>query len=905
MAGRCIAADPYAVLRYGDAETLSLEAARELLDGLKKLSKEDPYFRSEDWGRHRVSGLMRPELKEEIVGIISTSEQHVQLRTLLLEAMAGAVLASELVEVLDEIMVDPDRCYDERAAAADAIRSANEHDDWEAIVIRLLKLGDEDSARLACEFIDDVGAGAVSISTSVETVFAHLGLSVSRFPQSDEESIWNMRRSLFSDLDGNQLCILLDEIADGVQVLTHVADDAARAEVANLVVRLTAIVLEAEQAIEPKRIWAWIGWFDREMVQGDEARERLAEIFRRSRALRTALLEHVLLTPCAKSAFSAGHRLIGTGLDLYPTDEDVAGLLKALRARAGDGAIDPEMWRGLLYLDRNRDGISAVVHDAAREAAREDSELFAVLADVEKVVEAPWEKEEAERKARAEEERRELFDSRCAALAERMDDIVAGDFRVLVESAAVYMGRVGRFDRDGLPQLRLREFLGVALCDQVLGAFVTVLSRDDLPSAAEIVKARCEKKWWPAELPMICELAEMIRRNVPVDKVDGETLSAVYMAWQRNPVSRLAEIVDMDAALEAVLFKNEADKESHFRASIEPQLACNIEHTAELSRLVNEPRFGELAGRLCIEWLEAFPALSARTQRELLVCALRDGSRDAVKALLGKCGTSVESEDETRRLWLSANFMIDFDKCSGALYAAAARDPELLWTLRDRVGLKRKERGARLSLPQQVFIAKAFGKSWSEVGWPADGTIGSKNPSDASDIIRRIVIMIGGDPSPDATEELKRLIEEGHAPSYVNTMRHVLALQLRVRRDREYTTASVSQLEAIVADGPPETVDDMRAYFVDLIEVLQEQMHGSNTDMWQTFWSEERPRDELYCRESAHRSFSRAVAAVDSVRAGDADARAKASGYFRNPQCNRTSRRDQGPVACRCLGCGL
>ena len=72
LAGRCIAADPYAVLRYGDADTLSLEQALALLTALSKLSEDDPYFRSEDWGQHPASGLMRAELMDEILAIIST-----------------------------------------------------------------------------------------------------------------------------------------------------------------------------------------------------------------------------------------------------------------------------------------------------------------------------------------------------------------------------------------------------------------------------------------------------------------------------------------------------------------------------------------------------------------------------------------------------------------------------------------------------------------------------------------------------------------------------------------------------------------------------------------------------------------------------------------------------------------
>ena len=848
LAGRCIAADPYAVLRYGDAETLSLDEARALLDALQELSEEDPYFRSEDWGRHRVSGLMRPELKRNIVGIIGTPGKHVQLRTLLLEAMAGTALATELTESLDEIMFDPDRHHGERAAAAEAMHSTSDREGWEAIVGRLLKLGDAASARLACELIDDVGARAVSIPTCVEAVFAHLGLSVSRLPQTDEETLRSLRSSLFSDLDAGQLSLLLDEIADSVRMLTRVSERAAKSELARLVRRIAADVLEAEPAIEAQRVWRWIGWLGRGMRRGDGGRERLAGVFRTNGPLRAALLEHVLLASTAKNWFAVGHELIGLGLDLYPTEEDLVGLLRTLRARAGDGQIDPDAWRGLLNLGRTGDGIPVAVRDAAREAAGEDPELLAVLADAEEVVEAPWQKEEAEREARAEEERNERFESHRAMLIERLDDVAAGDYPVLVQSARVYMGDYIDFDEEAAPASRLREFLGDELCDRVLDGFVAVLGRDDLPGSAEIVNVRFDGKWWLAELPMICGIAETIRRGMPLAQVDRETLKAAYMAWQRSPSSCLAETVDMDGAMEAVLFETEADKEAHFRASIEPQLARNTEHPVELHRLVNEPRFVDVSGLLCIEWLEAFPILPPRTQRDLLVCALKNGSREAVKGMLARRKRSDDSDDETRRLWLSADFLLDFENCRGALHAAAAEDPALLWALRDRVAPERGERAAHLALSQQVFFVEAFGMRWGEVEWPRGLVMGSENAWDASELIRNTIYAIGQDPSPDATEVLVRLIEEDHAPSHGNTLRHALALQRKARRDREYTAPTVGQLEAVISDRLPETIDDMRAFFGDRMEALRERMQGSNTDMWQAYWSEEGPRDEPYCR---------------------------------------------------------
>ena len=849
LARPCIAADPYAVLRYGDAETLDLEEAWALLDALTRLSEADPYFRSEDWGRHRAPGLMRSELKQEIVGIIRGPGNHMQLRTLLLEAVVGTELAAELVEDLEEIMLDPGRSYEEREAATDAIRLAIEGGDWEAIVTRLLKSGDEDSARLACELVDDVGAPSVSVSTCVEAVFAHLGLSVSRYPRKDEEAIWNVRSSLFDGLETEQLCVLLDGIGDYARMLSVVPDQGERAMLAIPVVRKAADVLEARAGIDPERVWTWIGWLESGMVGSGEGRDRLAAVFHTNRRLRAAILEHVLLTSCAGNAFAAGHRLIGMGLNLHPGEEDFAGLFRALKARAGDGRMDPDVWQSLLYLSQSTDGVPSVVREAAEKEAAEDPELLAVLEDVDKIVQAPWQVEKAEQKAIAAEEGRVHLEARRAALAERVNDVAAGAFRALEEPASVYIGKLGGFDRDGSPEERIREFLGDTLGEQVLSGFIAVLGRNDLPSLSQIADAHCENKRLPAELPMICGVAEMLRRGLPIHEVDRKILAAVYMASRRAPVSRLAETVGVNAALEAVLFGNEADWEAHFRASIEPQLALNIEDPAELYRLVNEPQFANLGGRLSVEWLMAHPGLSPRTQRTLLDCALKNASGDCVKTLLAeRRARDACDNNETRRLWLSADFLIDFDNCRDALLAAAAEDKNLLWALKDRIGPERQEAGTRLSLPQLTFIVEAFGIGWEELDWPEGTVVGSKHPWDANKFIKRAIILIGKVPSAAASEALNRLIEENHAPTYVNTMRHVLAMQRRARRDHDYVAPTFDRLHAVVADGLPESVDDMRRYLADRIDAVQQRMQGSNTDMWQAYWSDEGPRDENYCR---------------------------------------------------------
>lgn len=849
LAARCIAADPYAVLRYGEADTLGLEQARALLTALEKLSEEDPYFRSEDWGQHSASGLMRAELKDEILSIISTPHRHTQLTMLLIGAMVGTGLAKELASALDTMMFDQDRYFGERSDAANAMRATGIVGDWEAVIHRLLAMGDADSWRLAFEVLNDIGAHTVSIQTSVETVLAHLGLTVSQVPKSDESRIGlaHIRDSLFGELDTVQLETLLDSIAAHARPLMSSANHWVKAQVVDLVIHLTVQVLEADPKVAPERVWTWIEWLSGDQGYNDTKKKRLIEIFRNEHALRSGLLEHVLLTPCETNTWMAGHRLGETQLGLYPTNEDLVGVLKALRVRSGDGAMSADMWRDVLHLSRSREGIPDIVHDTATESANGDPELLAILSEMAEVVVPEWEIEQAERKAKAEAERQAVYQSHRDAHTQRAHEVAAGNFHDLDLPADVYLGRLSEFDRSVSPVARLRELLGDKLAEQALAGFIAVLSRSDLPSAAEVAEIRCEGQQWLVEKSMICGVAEMIRRDDPIDTIDHATLTAVLMAWERAPESNSDHQINIGSALEAVLFTSEQDTEAYFRASLEPQLACGKTHLDELYRLTHDTRWSSLAGRLTADWLRTYPALSALNQSELMVCALENAPSDTLHALVVDSRANVHPDYQTMLLWLSADYVVDFDNSRAMLEAAAANDPDFLWFIRTRVESERSGISPRFSVAQLAFIVQAFGPLWPKVERPAGTTSGDTNPWNASEFIERVTYVISNIPSAEATEALQSLINDD-AHTYADTARHALTLQRKARRDNEYIAPSVDQLQAVMADALPETIDDMRAYFADRIQTVKERMHGSNTDMWEAYWAGAKPKGENYCR---------------------------------------------------------
>ena len=875
LSRRCIDADPYGVLRYGDAETLGPEQARALLVALMRLAEDDPYFRSGDWGWHPASGLMRPELREEILSVVKTPDRPAQLRALFLEAMPGTSLAKELSPVLEEILFDPSRYVEERSAAAEALLAANVCDDWESVIERLLAIGDLRSPRLAFKILGRVGLFGVSRTTSIRVVLAYFGLSPA--PAKERPEVRHVPDSLFEKLEIGRLASWLDDLVEAVRPLMNNAHFNAEWHITRLIRCVAASVLEFDPTFEPARVWKWIGWLNGDRADNDESTERLVRIFRENGALRAALLEHVLLTPCANSAWMAGWGLSDTGLDLYPSGEDLAGVVKALRARTGSGEIAIDMWSDLLRFGRTAEDLPEVLRVAAVEAAQGDAILLSVVEEMSKPPAAEWEAERAKRKAEYEQRRQSAYHVQRHFVEENAEAVKAGDVHVLEFLATVYLDRTivleaeYRFESGMAPRDRMRAVLGDALAERVMVGFVATLHREDLPSAARIAEVHCDNGYCVAEAPMICGVAELLRRGHSLHGIDRNTLAAAYMAWQGWPESGEAKrrlsfsvpdkmsrsgseigVQQMDSigsALEAALFESNGDWEAHFRTSIEPQLDRNSSHPTELDRLIHEDRFSMLAGKLSVEWLRRYPGSDLRVQTDLLNCGLRNASREETRQLLREIQERTHPNRETEFLWLSADYVVNLEDRRMALETAAAEHPKFIWDVRDRVAPHGGERLDRFSLEHLVFIVEVFGTAWEDEDRPTGVTRGDCNSWDASEFIRQTIDAIAAMRSLEATEALQVLIDR-HAPSYIPTIKHALALQLRARRDAEYAASRFDELRAVMANAPPESIDDMRAWFGERLEELQGRIRASDTDMWAAYWTEDaRPREENFCRD--------------------------------------------------------
>jgi len=848
LAEGCIAADPYAVLRYGDAETMPVSLARKLLQALARLSAQDPYFRAEDWAQHPAAGLIKSELKDEILAIISTPEKHAHLTMLIVEAMAGTALTDELRPELTAMMFDQARYFAERSRAADALRRIDAINDPATTIERLLNLGDEDSLRLAWEVAHDIGLAKLPMLTVVRSFLAYIGVTVSDTDRSEDRlDLAHLSDESVDALDLAQLGELLDLVSDFARPLFEASKHSARAQVADLILMAALRALSLDPSMSAPDIWRRVGWVPHTEGYKRETRAALAAWFESHPEVRRAVQVYVMLDAGLKRLREGQGKLFFAGLDLNLSSDDVVALLAETKRRHPGAPIDLAVLEELILLDRGNAGISTEVRSAAERLADGSATFLAKLEEWSKPVVYDWQKKQAENAAKEAARREAIYQVRRADLTAKLDDVDAGSPNLLYDPAQAYLGRYSEFDREATPENRVRTFLGEPLAERVLGGFRASLLRDNLPSARVIADHHADDRYWYVELPLVCGVAERLRLGIPLDDLPLPTREAALMAWRRCPESNIVGGVDLKPLEASVLVDRDAI-ERFFRDSIEPQLERKRAHLYDLYFLSHDPRWKALAGTLAIEWLRRFPNLPAIAEAELLACAARHVDIAALRALIRDKRSGTHRDYDAMLSWLALDFLADFDDRLSDLEAAAEEDRDFLWFIRNKVSGERDDPERRLSVAQQTFIVERFSHAWPKTSRPQGASSGDNNPWDATAAIEHACYALGGDPIPEATAALEHLIGIAH-PSYVDPLRHALALQLRARRDADFHPFPWSGLRAVVTSDLPATIDDMRAYFGDRLDALCGRMHHSNTNMWQVYWDGSKPHTENYSRD--------------------------------------------------------
>jgi len=309
---------------------------------------------------------------------------------------------------------------------------------------------------------------------------------------------------------------------------------------------------------------------------------------------------------------------------------------------------------------------------------------------------------------------------------------------------------------------------------------------------------------------------------------------------------------DLQIQLEDIVFANKATKEAFVRDTMEPYLNSGTEHVSGLYRLAREQEFSDIACSLAIEWIEKYTNLSNNSLRELLVAAIRYGSRDRVLKLIREYVSNEKwNDEEQRNIWIGATFLLDFDNNFELLTFYAAEKKDQLWSLRAMIYPEREiyEDWPKLRAEQHHFLVTKFGSLWPPVDHPSDGWSGDQNPWDASEFIQGRISDLAADLSDQAEALLSGLINARGLGGYQNHMKHLYSQQIRRRAEANKVLLPISGVRNILLKGEPTTHDDLQALLMDELEALQERIRYSSTNDILPYWEGDTPHDENYCRD--------------------------------------------------------
>lgn len=838
LASAVIQTDPLAVIEYGDADSLDVDAAKQLLTAIQHAEDDHQNF---GWLEYRAAALLKPELSEEVEKILSVhDEKRFWTQFIVLRQLKNIDVVSRHKTSLLALMLDEVRPYAIRRDAADALANHGALNDWPALIQRLVESSILGSLRLALDIMRNPNVGVVlSDAEFAEAVFAYCGLT-QRFTGSREVGTVDLYyygpRNVIRDdrLDG-----MLDALTYCASLyLTEERNtDAWNVEYlffALLRRRLECGIVDADQ------VWKWLRDTRHKFhgVRGDKA-EWLDDWLQKHDFLRRQLQRKVLES-CSANPRSLLWRFREVARGLLPTIDDVVELLGWLPA--GDAR-----WSELIWLvPSSGEGERARAAAERHVRTEEDRQLLKNHADPQPqpvdLEHIAWEEEHK----RTQQERQDNLRSTYLANRDRMK---CGDWGALTGPAHVYMGRTHEVESDLPPEYRIGSWIGEDLQENALAGFEAFLVADPPkpPKALQIAESNAKSRHWPSGLILSAALAERYRTGRGFTDLSIERLQAGLFA------ERVAFIddntwEDLRNALTSELERRGAWVETAC-LFIEPQLRKRLSYVSWLWGVLAS----NIGTELSVKWLREFPRVAAEPEEAMIDQLLRDNGLESRQVLAEVAIRRRHQKLDARRLshWQMVELILGSLPPS-ELATIAARNRDFIWPLRDRMG-KRRRNAASIDVAPELLasVVASFAPMWPHAVHPKGVTTGDVNPWDATQFLRGCLASLAADPKATSAAALATL--KGIDYGYGSIISHSIADQRRACANAEWQPRKVEALADLVTDGPPIDHADFQRVVLAELDRVQAQISSGSEDVWRFFYADAqklKPNKEDHCSDA-------------------------------------------------------
>lgn len=849
-----IEADPYGVLTYGDAASLTRSSCAYLVQALGRLSKTNPWFRSGNWQSPSIGALARADMVDEFRAVLGNPDAGFGVRSVVVDALAMGTPIPEMKPDLAAIVLREQSPYAELAHA----------------LLALLRLGDDGKAAAIVAFRTGLGVTVNGLRLRAEIIQRLYG---DPFGPADVVTLINeamdagvgRTTGMFWTLADTIPLEDLSAVLDGVNAPTREDRDADRDswEPGSFYARILVRAWRAPDGFDAARA---LGWLRTRQAfsginSGSRARDLRAAMQETPEKVR-ALADHFLATVVADdNRWLSLNRFREATLYEFSTD----ALLDLILARLPTET--PGTDRELFFYE--------ACFSLAYSATQPHGEaVFARLYDIaearadlipirDRATSSSLPNGYLDRSSRRPAEEEHSVEKLRENFARDAGQIRSGaHLGWLHHVSNIYFAHFSDVDEKATPHERLITTLGQANAAIALEGFRALLSRPDVPTFDEAIARIGDRNafaWWHG-------LIAGLNEKWPVGGLEGvsdDLLRALVAFDLTNPVSEETEGTTHWVThpwKQALLEQRPELVRDAYRAVARARLSKGEQHADGLHELLTEAAFEPFRKETALGFLREFPNAPRYRLGALLDAAT--GITDAHKDLLAIADevlSGIRRVDEPQRdMWLATAYMLSPTKYEGELERCTRARPGLVFDLRDRSGFAMREQpqDGAISLPLLEGMARLTGALYPNAQHPSSAWSGDTNAWDASDHFRNLVGMISAMPTEAATNSLVRLEANPELASYRDNLLHALANQRQRRRDTEYDRPDWPQTVKALSNGPPATVADLHALVVQQLIDLRTRIEREHTDLFKSFWNVDSyartvdPRPEEACRDT-------------------------------------------------------
>ncbi|MEM9949474.1 MAG: hypothetical protein AAF810_25875, partial [Cyanobacteria bacterium P01_D01_bin.36] len=283
--------DPYAVLANGDPSQLDPSSKRLLINRLKEIETQDPYFRRGDfWRRFSVAGFFTQDILEEIKPLlISGSDGH--LRDLILELLRGSPAIEQLRDELRQLTLTPTESEHSRWLANRCLLDVD--DDGRCSDLKaLISEASSTSLSIAAEIIETFG-----LETFEQAYLAEFLRVCSKLYERRARSAGDryFLKKFINGLDLTMIEWLLDELTKDLACTC--GKKSYECDCRNGISKIVGSMLDryfelAKPPFDPPRVWQWVGNLNFHERRGTDY-SKAVQVLQQDDELRQGIIAHV------------------------------------------------------------------------------------------------------------------------------------------------------------------------------------------------------------------------------------------------------------------------------------------------------------------------------------------------------------------------------------------------------------------------------------------------------------------------------------------------------------------------------------------------------------------------------------------------------------------------------------